>query len=273
MIVARHAFVLAGFFLIGATVATGLAQVTSQAPATNDSDLKSKAPRNPALDQLLLAIVSAASTDKVFHQTSDAQKVGDLLARGADPNAKDSRGTPALTWALNFGKDDVARLLIRYGADCNTEDAQGRNAAWLAAMIYYCPGSLDLMIKKGVKITGVDKSGRTFIYAITSAAAAVPGKMNFLHDRAWSDAEFKAYQEREHRTVDLLVAAGVGFKGQDGTETPLMKAITTGHVEAARALIENGAVLSYKNVAGDSALSLAKENCPELVPLLEAHSP
>ena len=248
---------LLGVFLIGVLSAVGLTRATPGSGIDDESDLVSRLPKNPALDQTLVNLMRVGFTDKVGK--GDADKASELLAEGADPNAKDSRGTTALTWALNFGKDDAAKLLIRYGADGSVKNSQGENAAWLAAQIYYCPGALKLLIKKGVNVTDLNKRGQTILESITTAGPAGPGKMNYLHDRIWTAAEYQAYEEREHRTVDLLVGAGVDFNGKDGAETPLMRLIRSGHYEAARALLGHGPNLAIKDKDGHTVLDLTRE--------------
>ncbi len=227
--------------------------------------------KNAALDKDLLLYAGNAGTDKVGK--GDADKIGQLLNQGADPNAKTKDGTSALVWALNFGKDDAAQVLIQHGADASAEDAAGRNAAWTAASIYFCPGALELMIQKGVNVKGLNKKGDTIFSAMTLAPFPAPGKMNFLNDRVWTDAEFQAYQERERRTADLLLAAGVDINGRSGPEsqTPLMLAARRGHLEMARELMAHGADVSLKDSNGETAAVLAKMyGHPELLPPLEA---
>ena len=233
----------------------------------DESDLKASVPINHALDAQLLMWAHASGTDKVGK--GDAEKIGSLLTQGADPNARDTSGT-ALQYALNFGKDDAAKLLIRYGADFSIEDQYGENAAWYASMIYYCPGALELMIKKGVDVKGLNIRGATIFSAITSAGPATAGKMNYLHDRVWTPAEYQAYLLRERRVVDLLIQAGADFNGKIGADTPLIRAVKTGHGEAVRALLDHGANPFFKGADGETALSVAQDFHPEFVPILEA---
>jgi beta-lactamase regulating signal transducer with metallopeptidase domain len=222
---------------------------------------------NPARDKELIDLVRDGHTDKIGN--GDFDQVGRLLAQGADPNAKDKDGTSALTWALNFGKDDAAQLLIQHGADGTPVDSNGENAAWLAAKIYFCPGALDLLIKKGVSIAGLNKNGQPILISMLSVRTPIPGKMNYLNDRVWTDADMKAYDEREHRTVDLLVAAGADFNGRNGVQTPLMRAVLSGHAEAVRALLAHGANVTFKDAGGQTALTTAQAFHPELAPLIE----
>jgi uncharacterized protein len=53
--------------------------------------------------------------DAVF--LSDADDVRALLARGADPDARDEERRPALAVAITDGHGDIARLLLEAGAD------------------------------------------------------------------------------------------------------------------------------------------------------------
>ena len=250
-----------------------LAIFGSSIGAENAAAAPSQVPAgNSALDQALINVARDGRTDKVGK--GDVDKIGQLLDQGADAKAKDKDGTSALMWALNFGKDDAAQVLIKHGADAGAEDARGENAAWLAAMGYFCPGALELMIKKGVNVKGLNKKGGTIFSAMTSVVPAVRGRMNYLNDRVWTDAEFQAWQERERRTVDILLAAGVDINGRSGPEskTPLMLASQHGHVEMTRELIAHGADISLKDSnGGETAASLVKMyGHPELLPLLEA---
>jgi len=222
---------------------------------------------HPDLDKELVDVARDGRTDKVG--AGDVDKVRELLGQGASANAKDGQGNSALTWALNFGKDDAAQALIKSGADGRAQDVNGENAAWLAAKLYYCPGALEALIKEGVDVRGVNKPGRTIFESMLTVGAARAGKMNYLRDRVWTEDEYKAYEEREHRTVELLIAAGVDFNGKDGARTPLMGAVQGGHVGMVRALVEHGANKTFKDANGNTALDLAKAFHPELVPLLE----
>lgn len=51
-----------------------------------------------------------------------------FLAKGADANARDGHGGPALHWAAARGKADVVSLLIQSGADVKAVDSQGQTA-------------------------------------------------------------------------------------------------------------------------------------------------
>ena len=75
-----------------------------------------------ALDQQLIRAVT----------TRDVALVNTLLEKGANVNAKDKEGTPALMLAAWLQNRDVVRLLLEKGADVHAKDRQDRTALELA---------------------------------------------------------------------------------------------------------------------------------------------
>ena len=55
-----------------------------------------------------------------------------FLAKGADPNATDKGGGPALIWAVARGQADVVRILIEAAVDVSRTDRDGLTAVELA---------------------------------------------------------------------------------------------------------------------------------------------
>ena len=55
-----------------------------------------------------------------------------FLAKGADVNARDANGGPALHWAVGGGKAGIVGLLLEHGADVTTRDGHGQTALGLA---------------------------------------------------------------------------------------------------------------------------------------------
>ena len=55
-----------------------------------------------------------------------------FVAKGADVNACDSKGGPALHWAVGGGKTEIVQLLIDHGASVDTRDHNGLTALEVA---------------------------------------------------------------------------------------------------------------------------------------------
>ena len=51
-----------------------------------------------------------------------------LLSKGADVNAKDSKGETALMVAAFYGRKETVELLLSKGADVNAKDNEGKTA-------------------------------------------------------------------------------------------------------------------------------------------------
>ncbi|MDR3306903.1 MAG: ankyrin repeat domain-containing protein [Endomicrobium sp.] len=62
----------------------------------------------------------------------DYNKFTLLIESGADPNAKDKRGTYALILALNAKKEDMAKALILKGANVTVRSLSGMPALVIA---------------------------------------------------------------------------------------------------------------------------------------------
>jgi hypothetical protein len=55
-----------------------------------------------------------------------------FLAKGANANARDQHGGPALHWAVAGGRVEIVKLLLDAGADPNARDGEGQSALDLA---------------------------------------------------------------------------------------------------------------------------------------------
>ncbi len=55
-----------------------------------------------------------------------------FLAKGANANARDDNGAPAVLWAVASGRPGILRLLLAHGADAAARDADGTSALDLA---------------------------------------------------------------------------------------------------------------------------------------------
>lgn len=74
-----------------------------------------------------LSLVQSPNEDLLrAAQLSSPEAVRVAIKSGADPNAKDKMGCPAITLAVRHNRDESVRALLRFGANPNIRDADGR---------------------------------------------------------------------------------------------------------------------------------------------------
>lgn len=178
-------------------------------------------------------------------QQNNAAVVRDLLARGADPNARNDKGNPLLYVALQEGALDAAQeLLAAPGLQPEQRNGTDESPLMMAAL----KGHLDMVRKLIALDAHVNKPGWAPLhYAATGGHLAV---MELLLDK--------------HAFIDA--------QSPNGT-TPLMMAAMYGTPEAVKLLIESGADIYMRNEKGMTALDFAqqaeRQNAIEL--LVTAH--
>lgn len=100
--------------------------------------------------QRLLAAVGAGRLDQVH----------DLVAQGADVNAKNTAGRPAVVLAAVNGNDRTLRALLAAGADVNAADASGTTAL-IAAAAFGHGRVVDALVATGADVNLKDGAGRS----------------------------------------------------------------------------------------------------------------
>ena len=99
-------------------------------------------PSNPKADRALLEIAKVGNIEAVKQ----------VVANGADVNAKDTIGYTPLHHAAFGGHKEVAELLIAKGADVNAKDKNG-NMPLDAANDGNQPEIMDLLVKHGAIVS------------------------------------------------------------------------------------------------------------------------
>jgi ankyrin repeat protein len=93
-------------------------------------------------------------------EKNDIQKVTELIAQGADVNAKDSHGATPLMFAALMERTETAKLLIEKGADVNAKDPEG----WTPLIFATRVGQAEiakLLLEKGADVNAKDTYGWT----------------------------------------------------------------------------------------------------------------
>ena len=185
--------------------------------------LRRKPPTKAQLDQALIA--------EAYRR--NAANVVKLLAQGADPNACDKAGVPALLYAAAV-KDNVpvVTLLLGKGANVNARDPHGNTPLAEAVQLGNHPLTALLLDRKADPNV---RNGAGFTpLGIAAAKSDTP-------------------------TVKLLLAHGADPNAaQHGNLTPLILAVGRGSPEVVRLLLDAGAAVnSSAKSGGISPLSIA----------------
>jgi len=152
--------------------------------------------------------------------SGDIQATKDLLAKGADVNAKGERGFLALHLAAGSGHKDIVELLIEKGADVNAKAASTLGYEGMTVLHGAClhgrRGVAELLLAKGADVNAKSKNGYTPLHV----------------------AATRGYRD----VAELLIAKGadVNAKNKYG-QTPLSVAKEKGHTEIVELLQKHAA--------------------------------
>jgi ankyrin repeat protein len=168
-----------------------------------------------------------------------------LIKHGADLRARDDRGETPLRTAATFGRADVVTVLLASGADVNARGSaeesplQGAVAGGANTMETRLEVAR-VLLAAGADINAKDTSGRTaLVGAITMFSAMSVGPRN------------------DDRMIELLLAHNADVRAQDSQGNPaLVYAAETGNRKVVKLLLDRGA---DTNASGkdDAALGAA----------------
>ena len=153
-----------------------------------------------------------------------------LINKGADVNAKNSRRSTPLHWAIH--DEGKVRLLLSKGSEINAKQAQGRTPLFLAAMLGDGLPTMQLLLARGADPNLASANGQTPLM-MAAARGNIQG-------------------------VQLLIEKAANVNARDGAgETALMFASTSGNAGAVRLLIEKGADVKVRSKRNETALGFA----------------
>ncbi len=175
-----------------------------------------------------------------------------LIKKGADPNIQDKDGETALMYASRYNQPKIAKLLFDKGADPNIKNSKGFTALTLAMK--------NQIIKTLLVLINNSKTDIDIRYPKDQEPKEIQGMTLLMF------ASANNYPEM----AELLIDKGVNLnlKGKDG-KTALMYASANNHPEIAKLLLEKGADPNLQNENNWTALMYASSfNHPETAELL-----
>ena len=235
--------------------------------ATEDSPLDSV---KALLDQdPSLALSKRGDGQTPLHRAASMGRKGvaeQLLANGADVNAKDKQGNTPLHLAASGGEKDVAEQLLANGADVNAKDKDGDTPLYRAegyrrkdvAELLRLHGGRDF---RGEILDAVQGGNlevvKTLLIddpSLVSLSSRVTGR-TLLHEAVSSDRKDVA---------EVLLAHGADVRAKDDHGwTPLLLAAHEGKKDLVEQLLAHGADVNSRDKQGKTPLHWAKPNIKE----------
>ena len=179
-------------------------------------------------------------------RNDNATEVSDLLRRGFDPNARDAKGQPGLTVAMQEQSMKAAKVLLAQPAlDVDALNQAGESAVMMAALKGTVAG-IDLLLARGAKV-------------------GQPG---------WSAIHYAATGPEPQAVTRLLErGADVNAASPNGS-TPLMLAAQYGPEDSVKILLARGADVRLRNQRDLRAVDFARQAGREsLTRMLDRLSP
>ena len=103
------------------------------------------------------------ATDKLFgfFPSAGLVQVQDVIAEGADVNAKDSEGLAVLFYGINDESKDVVEALVNAGANMEATTPQGETALIYAAKRHTASDIVEYLVEAGANVDAEDSRGMT----------------------------------------------------------------------------------------------------------------
>lgn len=250
------------------------------------TEVKEEAPRPPA-DPKLVSLISAvrgrdaASAEKMVKANPALVKLQDqagstalhhaagfgsldtiknLIAAGADVNAKNNRQSTPLHWAL--ASEDKVKLLLAKGADVNARQADGRTPLYHAVSQNNHIAISKLLLDKGADPNVGTANNNTCLMVAAGRGDVATMKLLVEHkadvkavNGAGSTALIAAGLGRNPEVIRFLLANGLDANTANKRKiTPLANAAMDGPDESVKLLLDHGAKVNVQDDRGYSPL-------------------
>jgi len=231
--------------------------------------------------------------------SGDLQAVEDLLAKGADVNARGEGGNAqgeggvsALHVAAGKGHRDIAELLITRGADVNEKGTfdDWKHGGWTPLYFAIWQGHSDvaeLLLARGADVNVKDERNLMPLHLALYGWPTDLTKLLIVIERliardvdvnakgTWGQTPLHIAVKKGYTDIIRMLldkGANPNAKENERGKTPLHDAAKSGHKAVAELLISKGGDVNAKTEDGKTPMSLAKEKgYTEFIAILREH--
>ena len=183
-------------------------------------------------------------------QAGDVSRIAELIAGGADVNARNDLGVSPLHYAAGRHGREIITTLIELGADLHARTDTTLTPLHLAAMHNADPAAITALIEAGADVNAHSNDGRTALHeaalwnsegAVATQALTLAGADVNARDAQGRTALHCAALGGNATTIRALIELGADpdARDRDG-HPPLEVARRAGHAEAIQALVTAG---------------------------------
>jgi ankyrin repeat protein len=208
--------------------------------------------RNGSLTPLLLACVNG-----------DPAMIEALLNAGADPNSAKSDGATALMAAATSGNPQAIKVLMDHGANINaTEKVHGQSAVMFAAALNR-PGAIRMLASRGAALNASTRVEKLESQKLDDNGNPLPKADETVNGGNTTMGGMTAllFSARDGAldAVKALVESGADVNQlcAGDKSSPLVIAVSNGHYEVGKYLVEHGGNPNLANVDGLTPLYAA----------------
>jgi len=189
-----------------------------------------------------------------------------IVEHSHNVNSRDlTRGRTPLAVASEYGRCEVARVLLRHGADTEIRDAFGHSPRDLASQ----EGDVEMLqvlLEHGVDVNSSDENIRQTALHSASAFGEVATARLLLENGADVNAKDRhmktpLHMARNDGVARVLLEYGADSNARDSSNrTPLHVVMKRGRAEPARVLLENGVDANARGAKNQTPLHMASES-------------
>ena len=181
----------------------------------------------------------------------DTRTVKQLLAKGANIDARNEDGGTPLHTAAFFGQAEVAEVLIQGGADINARNNEGATPLDVSALDWETTRWIAALLRIELNEEEV-KAGRTKVATLLRQHGGTTGaKASARENDIWlATITGNIEAIKQH----LANGADVNARSKDGATTLLALAALLGQTQIAELLIQGGADVNARNMDGATPL-------------------